>query len=223
MSDAGHLVAVRLAYDAVAADYADLLRDELGSHPVDRAVLAAFADQVHDHHDRGDAGLVADVGCGPGRVAAHLDALGLDVVGIDLSPAMVARAGRDHPHLRVVLGSIDALPFDAGALAGAVAWCSIIHAPPAHRPRIFHELRRVLRPGGHLLVAFQVGDEHVHLDHAYGHDVALDVWRLDPDVVTAELVAAGFEPTDRTSREPAGRERQPQAFLLLRAADIVGP
>jgi SAM-dependent methyltransferase len=46
-------------------------------------MLAAFAELVPD-------GLpVADVGCGPGQVTAHLNALGLSAFGIDLPPRMV--------------------------------------------------------------------------------------------------------------------------------------
>ena len=42
----GYLAVTRSAYDTVAADYADLLRDELAGRPLDRALLAAFADLV---------------------------------------------------------------------------------------------------------------------------------------------------------------------------------
>jgi 2-polyprenyl-3-methyl-5-hydroxy-6-metoxy-1,4-benzoquinol methylase len=38
---------------------------------------------------------VADVGCGPGRITGLLRGLGLDVFGIDLSPAMIELARRD--------------------------------------------------------------------------------------------------------------------------------
>jgi hypothetical protein len=74
----------------------------------------------------------------------------------------------------------------------------------------------VLRPQGHLLLAFQVGDERVHLDHVYGHDVSLDVYRLRPDDVAGLLDGAGFEVTARLVREPVGPERQPQAYLVAR-------
>jgi hypothetical protein len=33
------------------------------------------------------------------------------------------------------------------------------------------------RPGGQLLLAFQAGDEKVHLSHAYGHTITLDTYR----------------------------------------------
>jgi len=49
-------------------------------------VLAAFADHVRAE---GAGGLVADLGCGEGRIGAHLAGLGLDVTGIDLSPALI--------------------------------------------------------------------------------------------------------------------------------------
>ena len=51
-----------------------------------------------------DVGPVADVGCGPGHVTAHLNKLGVDAFGIDLSPAMLDLARRDHPGLRFEVG-----------------------------------------------------------------------------------------------------------------------
>jgi SAM-dependent methyltransferase len=214
MGRARHLDAVQAAYDTVAADYAVLLRDELDGLPIDRAVLAAFAELVQAD----GPGVVADLGCGPGRVTAHLDALGLTVFGVDLSSAMVAEARAAHPRLRFERGSMHALDLDDGELAGVVAWYSIIHTPPDHRPRLFAELARVLRPGGHLLVAFQVGDEHVHLDRAYGHPLSLDVHRLPPDRIADELADAGVAITARVIREPTGREAQQQAFLIATRA-----
>jgi SAM-dependent methyltransferase len=214
-SGVAHLDAVRQAYDTVAADYAELLRDELASNAIDRSVLGAFAELVIAD----GAGLVADLGCGPGRVAAHLDALGLEVMGIDLSPAMVAEARLAHPHLRFEVGSLTNLELDDEVLAGAVAWYSIIHTPPERRADVYGELARVIRTGGHLLVAFQVGDERVHLQRAYGHDLSLVVYRLAPDTVIDQLTGGGFELVARTIREPLGREAQQQAFLLLRRCD----
>ncbi|MGZ4659423.1 MAG: class I SAM-dependent methyltransferase, partial [Blastococcus sp.] len=96
MPDPTYLDSVRAAYDTVAADYAELLRTELARKPLDRAMLGAFAELVHVDAEAP----VADVGCGPGRVTAHLHTLGLPVFGIDLSPAMVAVARRTHPELR---------------------------------------------------------------------------------------------------------------------------
>lgn len=70
----------RTSYDAVAALYAELVTDMLGTRPLERAMLAAFAELA------GGRGPVADLGCGPGHLTAHLRSLGLDVFGLDLSP-----------------------------------------------------------------------------------------------------------------------------------------
>ena len=212
MGDPSWLHETRRSYDAVAADYADLLRDELATKPLDRAMLAAFAEEVRA---RG-GGPVADLGCGPGRITAHLAALGLDVHGVDLSAAMVDVARRTYPGLRFDEGSMTDLDLDDGALAGIVAWYSVIHTPTNRLPEVFTEFARVLRPGGELLLAFQVGSEQVRLEQAYGHPVSLVVHRRSPDEVAGLLRDAALDVHARLVREPEGSEKCPQAYLLAR-------
>jgi SAM-dependent methyltransferase len=181
-------------------------------------MLAGFAELVR----AGDAGPVADLGCGPGRVTAHLHALGLSVFGVDLSPRMVALAGRAHPGLRFEEGSMTALDLPDGALGGIVAWYSIIHIPQERLPEVFAEFHRVLAPGGHLLLAFQVGDEPLHVAQPFGHAVSLDFHRRQPDRVAELLCQAGLVMRARLLREPDDQgdfaEKVPQAFLLVRKA-----
>jgi len=203
--------AVRVTYDLVAEDYARLVVGLEAEGPLDRAMLADFADRVH--------GPVADVGCGTGRMTAYLDGLGIDVVGIDVSPGMVAVARRSYPSLRFEVGSMAAHDLPDGGLGGVLAWYSIIHTPPEGLPAVVAELRRVLAPGGHLLVGFQAGaDEHRSMTHAYGHEVGCDAWLHAPDTVAALLGDAGFTVDARLVREPAGHERRPQASLLASLA-----
>ncbi|MFB7669448.1 class I SAM-dependent methyltransferase [Kitasatospora sp. NPDC056138] len=66
------------------------------SQVFERAFLTLFAGLVQTT----GRGQVADVGCGSGRITAHLRGLGVDTFGIDLSPAMIEVARRDHPGLR---------------------------------------------------------------------------------------------------------------------------
>jgi ubiquinone/menaquinone biosynthesis C-methylase UbiE len=209
MTEPTDVAITRAAYDIVAADYAELLRDELAEKPHDRAVLAAFAELIGD-------GLVADIGCGPGRVTAHLAGLGVEAFGIDLSPEMIAVARRSHPELRFELGTMAELELPDATLSGVVAWYSIIHTPPERLPQVFAEFARVLRPGGLLQLAFQVGDERRRIESAYGHEVSLDAYRLRPERIAELADAAGFALEVQLVRSPAPGEKTDQAFLLLR-------
>lgn len=76
---------------------------------------------------------------------------------------MVAVARRTYPDLRFDKGSITAVDVADGVLGGIVAWYSIIHTPPRDLPAVFTEFHCALAPGGHLLLAFQAGDEPRHL------------------------------------------------------------
>ncbi|GGU59124.1 class I SAM-dependent DNA methyltransferase [Streptomyces lavendofoliae] len=202
----------RESYDAIATDYEEYVRGDLEARPLERAMLAAFAESV-----RGTGhGRVADIGCGTGRVSAHLSDLGLDVLGVDLSPGMLERARNAYPDLRFHEGSMTDLSLGDGALGGVVSWYSLIHIEPEHVPGVLAEFHRVLAPGGRLLLAFQVGDEPLRLTEAFGRAVALDFHRWRPDRLAGLLVGAGFAVEARLVREAYPTERTPQAFLLAR-------
>ncbi|MFD9969638.1 class I SAM-dependent DNA methyltransferase [Streptomyces sp. NPDC059011] len=215
LTESLHVRSTRLAYDTVAVDYEELVREELAAKPLDRAMLGAFAEVVR----AAGAGPVADAGCGPGRIAAYLAGLGLDVFGVDLSPEMIAVARRAHPGLRFEVGDMTALGSVDGALGGIVAWYSTVHTPPEALPEILAEFRRALAPDGRLLLAFKAGDERRHLERAYGHELSLDVYWTPPDRVAAMVAAAGLEVEATLVREPDERERPRQgrqAFLMAR-------
>jgi len=203
------VAATRAAYDTVAEDYAELVRDGLGDD--ERATLDRFAATVPT------SATVADLGCGPGRLTGPLVGLGLAVVSLDLAPAMVAIARRDHPDVPAAVGSLDRLPLATGSLAGALAWYSLIHTPTERLPAVLAEVARVLAPGAHLLVGFQVGDEvRRGRRHLYGHDVVLASYRRPPDVVVAAAAATGLVEVHRAVHAAEPPYDCDQAHLLLR-------
>jgi SAM-dependent methyltransferase len=203
------LAATAAAYDAVAVRYADLIRRELDHLPMDRAVLAAFAESVQ----AAGGGLVAELGCGPGRITAHLRDLGLHAYGVDVSPAMIDVARGEYPGLRFEVGSMDALELADGELAGIVSWYSIIHAAPEDLPAYFAEFRRTLAPGGHLLVAFFESEGGPVA--AFDHKVA-PAFRWPIDDLAAQAREAQFAEVGRMLREPRDQERFRRGHLLLR-------
>lgn len=198
--------ATRAAYDAVATLYADMFRDVLDGLPLDRALITAFAELV-------PSGPVADLGCGPGHLTAVLHGLGLDAHGLDLSPAMIARARADHPHLRFEEGSMTELDVPDGGLAGILAWYSFIHMDPAELPALLAEFHRVLAPGGHLLLAFQSTDGTEV--EPFDHKVVL-AYRWPVDALAALAREAGLTEVARLLRRPTEIERFPAGNLLVR-------
>ncbi|MET0234994.1 MAG: class I SAM-dependent methyltransferase [Kibdelosporangium sp.] len=209
MTEPSALLDTGAAYDAVASLYAELFSNVLEVLPMERTLLAAFAELVQAH----DAGPVADLGCGPGHLTAHLHALGLNTFGIDLSPAMVALARQAHPGLRFDEGSMTALDLADGVLGGILASYSIIHTPPRRLPAVFAEFQRVLAPGGHVLLGFFAGDDP--LPREFDHKVTL-AYRWSADSLAELSRQAGFVEVARLRREPHPGERFQQAHLLVR-------
>ena len=107
------------------------------------------------------------------------------------------------------------LDLSDGALGGVVAWYSVIHTPPERVPAVLAEFGRVLAPGGHLLLAFQAGDDP--LAEAFDHKVTV-AYRWSPDRM-AELVGqVGFVEVARARRAADPDERFPSGFVLARRA-----
>ncbi|QLQ35442.1 class I SAM-dependent DNA methyltransferase [Micromonospora robiginosa] len=200
MDESDWLADTRTSYDTVAADYADLLRDALAEEPFQRGILALFAELARA---RG-SGPIADVGCGPGRLTGHLHRLGLDAFGVDLSPAMIEVARRDHPGLRFEVGTMTCLDLADESLTGLLAWFSLIHVPDAEVPTVLAEFHRVLRPGGVVLLGFHAGDGSRLKTEGYGgHPMRVYVHRRPPERVAGWLAAAGFTVEAEMAHHPA--------------------
>ncbi|UUZ58756.1 class I SAM-dependent methyltransferase [Nocardioides sp. B-3] len=135
-------------YDTVAADYAAHFPTTEPEDPLDLAMIDHFVARL------GPAPSVLDAGCGTGRISRYLADRGCRVTGLDLSPGMVAVARRDHPDPAFAVGSIVDLPYGDASVDAALYWYSVIHSPDALLPRILTEAARVVRPGGHVLLAF---------------------------------------------------------------------
>ncbi len=213
MAEPLHERVVRDSYDEVADVYAARFGHVSRLHPLDRALVDEFAQEVGDAP--GPAGQVADLGCGPGHLTGHLHARGLDVFGVDLSAAFVEMARRDHPEARFRHGSMTDLGLDDGALAGIVAWFSLIHVPPAQLEDTIAELGRLLAKGGRLLVGFQVADPGDVVAQPYDHKVA-PAYRWPVDLLSDLLGRHDLVETARLVRQPGEGERVPQLALLAR-------
>jgi SAM-dependent methyltransferase len=91
---------------------------------------------------------ILDAGCGSGRTLDELARYGT-AFGLDESPAAIAAAHR-RGHRRVVRGSVERLPYPDSSFDLVTCLDVVEHTPDDRRTLL--ELRRVTRPGGHLLL-----------------------------------------------------------------------
>lgn len=90
-----------------------------------------------------------DLGCGKGRFATHLRAGGASVIGLDVAPAMLRGAPEAFARVQ---GTALRLPFADGVFDAVVAIEVIQHWPTVGVEQGLDECRRVLRPGGQILI-----------------------------------------------------------------------
>jgi SAM-dependent methyltransferase len=100
--------------------------------------------------DRLSLGRALDAACGTGAVTQQLLDRGHDVVGVDLSEGMLARAREAVPDAHFVLADITDLPLRDGEVDHVVCSMALTHLSDL-RP-FLAETARVMRPGGHLLL-----------------------------------------------------------------------
>jgi ubiquinone/menaquinone biosynthesis C-methylase UbiE len=205
--------ATRASYDRVAAEYARRMNDELEHKPLERKLLAEFA--------AGTPGRIADVGCGPGHVAAFMREQGADVMGLDLSPAMIEQAKALHPDVNFEVGDMRALPVADGSLSGIVALYSLIHIPRAEVVAVLRDFRRALQPGARLLVGFHIGEEIRHSEEWWGEPVNLDFIFFTTAEMAGYLDTAGFTLEETIEREPYPEVEVAtrRAYLLAQAPE----
>ncbi len=203
----------RSAYDTVADVYADHIRSTEPENPLELAMIDHFVALVPAPRR------VLDAGCGAGRMLPHLAARGCQPEGIDLSGEMIRRAHLDHPEFPCRVGSLTAVDEENASFDGVFSWYSTIHNPDEDLDTMLTEMSRVLRPGGALLVAFQVGSGMRRVGQAFerlGHDIVMHRYHRSPEDMTARLRQLGLDVVARLERGPMGAEVDPQAFLVAR-------
>ena len=148
--------------------------------------------------DRLDGGRVLDLGCGPGVDAAVFAQLGVDVVGLDVTPSFLRRA-REHfvevtadvaadrqARASFVRGDMRSLPFEADSFDGIWVSGSFHHVPREQAPDTAAALARLLRDGGCAYISVkreptgsEVADRHFEF--------------YEPEAFRALLADAGFD------------------------------
>jgi SAM-dependent methyltransferase len=150
----------------------------------------------------GRLGTLVDVGCGVGRVSAHLARRADAVVGVDVSAEMAERARlrlAGHADARVHCAPAGDLPVGDGRADTAVCLGVFEHLPAAERSRALGEIARILRPGGVFVLelnnrsAFLAGNRAdnpfrlgTQLDNGYYCEV------VDADALMAQAHALGL-------------------------------
>jgi SAM-dependent methyltransferase len=211
---------VSASYDRVADEYARRIHAELAHKPFDRELLDGFASRVKGR------GPVADLGCGPGMVAAYLAAQGVtSVFGLDISPNMIVHATQLYPGVDFRVGDYSTLEAPDGSWAGITAFYSLIHQPRGEVQAVLREFQRVLAPGGLLLFSYHVGKEVRHASEWWGTAVDIDFVFFETSEMLTYVWNAGFDSELDVEREPyPDIELQTRrGYILARKPDMSAP
>jgi SAM-dependent methyltransferase len=176
--------AVMAQYDAEAPTY----DDAEAAYPV--PLHAAFVGRLLEACPPG--GRVLDAPCGTGKYFAQVAASGRRVVGVDQSAGMLALArARSIADLVQQVG-LQELPFDA-EFDGAMTIDAMENVPPEDWPLVLGNLRRALRPGGHLYLTVEEIDD-APIAEAHEHQSAQGLPAVRGEVIEGDTAGYHFYP-----------------------------
>lgn len=135
------------------------------------------------------AGVVADLGSGPGRDCAQLQAAGVRAFCLDRSVGML-RAGIEPFPAERVQSDLRSLPLRSACLAGAWANASLLHLSSRELPDALGEIARVLGRSGQLHLTLKQGEGSGFETARYGRPRWFQYWSADE--LDIELARAGF-------------------------------
>jgi ubiquinone/menaquinone biosynthesis C-methylase UbiE len=143
------------------------------------------------------AGRALDIGCGTGELASRMAARGWQVVGLDLCEPMLhqarAKLNGGGPRVGLTVGDSEHLPFAADSFDLLTCANSFHHYP--HQEAVVREMRRVLRPGGRLLLLDGWPDQFVGriiYDLIITHVEGGKVWHRESHHMKEMFEEAGF-------------------------------
>lgn len=158
---------------------------------------------------------VADIGTGTGVLALELARLGLDVIGLDQSSAMLEAASRKWNAIaNQVSGSVEfrsgdahELPFETASLDAVFAHM-VLHSL-ADPERAIHEMARVTRPGGQVVLVDFLPHEHAWMKQELGL-----LWLgFELDTLAAWIEAAGLDAPRVQRQAPDSKRDLPASFI----------
>jgi len=135
---------------AFESSYADVYQHRSDARAVQEVAWAAGDLDLHP------GALVLDLACGNGRHAAALAASGHGVVGIDLSRDLLAAAHARGDGVRYVRADMRRIPLRSGSIDATLSLFTSFgyFDDEADDRRVLHEIARVTRPGGGVLLDF---------------------------------------------------------------------
>lgn len=115
--------------------------------------LKRFAERVKKNGGKD----VLELGCGSGVQSKQLSELGLEVVGIDISPNMILEAKKRAPKAHFLVGDIATVRFSSASFDGMYARASLLHIPKNMIPKVFEAINKMLKDGGIFYLAVKEG------------------------------------------------------------------
>ncbi len=172
-------------YDDIPKDYAnEFYGDTSDNEFIDKFLSSLSGDKV------------LDAGCGVGDDCEYMDKKRFKACGIDLSEGMLREAKERYPQGKYIKADMTNIPCSDGFFDGILANCSLFHIPTELVGKALNEFKRVLKPGGKILLILLegIGEQMVEEPYRPGKYVYTKFYTREE--ITQLLTEHGFKVED---------------------------
>ena len=174
-----------LTYEGIAEYYATIEDDP---------ALRASIRQLLGRPDKNRR--ILELGCGPGIDANALKLAGHDVVAIDLCEAFINRGRLRFPEVEFQMMDLRNPEFESASFDGILSMASLVHVLPEDLPTVIENYRKLIRPGGRLVVwnsDSTMVDYYDVPDWGNASSRYLRMWCHDRVIMKTAMEEAGFD------------------------------
>ena len=177
-------------YNDIPEDYAnEFYGDTSDNEFIDKFLSSLSGDKV------------LDAGCGVGDDCKYMDKNGFKAYGIDLSEGMLKEAKERYPQGKYMKADMTKIPYRDGLFDGILANCSLFHVPSELVGKALDEFKRVLKPGGKLLLILLEGIGEEMLEEPYRPGKFVYTKFYTSEEITQLLKEHGFKVEDITTQK----------------------
>lgn len=204
------LSGIKDSYNKAGQSYFDMFHDDISQHKEDQVLLDNFLKELPLKP------VICDMECGPAAQYGGFIAYKCsEMHALDISDKNLELAAKKFPNLKYHCMDMCNTQFKNNTFDAVISFYAIFHIPKEQTKLVFKEFKRILKPGGKLLVVTHKGGYENTITNLWGHEnLSLFANFHNEKEIAAAASATGFK-TDKLSSSKSFYEFPEERLIFI--------